>query len=304
MRRNPAIELYRIAAMLGIVVLHTIVQGGYLRGRGLDNVLLSCVTAFVFISGYFGIRFSVQKVVRLVALGCYCACVASLIGGVPMMLIDIIKYHWFLWAYLVLMCFSPILNCACDGDLKEVIARVAPVLLVVFGWSYLAMIPVLKEYCPTVQGFGALTPLTLIGIYLAARLSRRVLTSFRVGTWVFVAMGIGSLPLTWIGFGHYNSIASLALAGSVFCLVERISLPPRIGKSLALVVPSLFPIYLLHCNAVGYGYLKILNRFFIEDCHFWLYVSYLLTASTVFVACLLLDLPRRLVVSLVERRRK
>ena len=43
MNRNPAVELYRVGAMFGIVLLHTIVQGGYLRSRGLDNVLLSCV---------------------------------------------------------------------------------------------------------------------------------------------------------------------------------------------------------------------------------------------------------------------
>lgn len=309
MNRNPAVELYRVGAMFGIVLLHTIVQGGYLRSRGLDNVLLSCVTAFVFISGYFGIRFSVRKIIRLIALGCYCSFIAAVIGGGMCclrdgLLLDIIKYHWFLWAYLVLMCFAPILNLAFDGELKEVLPRVAPILVVVFGWSYLAMIPVLKRYFPTVQGFGPLTPLTLIGIYLAARLSRKVFASMHLGSRVFAGLVILALPITWIGFGHYNSVASLVLAGAMFYLVEKLPVSERIGDMLAVVVPSLFPIYLLHCNAVGYEYLKSLNRFFIEDCHIWLYASYVMTAAVVFTVCFMIDLPRRFVLYMIDKRRK
>lgn len=309
MNRNPAVELYRVGAMFGIVLLHTIVQGGYLRSRGLDNVLLSCVTAFVFISGYFGIRFSVRKIIRLIALGCYCSFIAAVIGGGMCcvwdgLFLDIIRYHWFLWAYLVLMCFAPMLNLAFEGELKEVLPRVVPVILIVFGWSYLTMIPGLKRYCPTVQGFGSLTPLTLIGIYLAARLSHKVLASVHLGSRVFAGLVILSLPIAWIGFGHYNSVASLVLAGASFYLVERLPVSERIGNLLILAVPSLFPIYLLHCNAVGYEYLKLLNRFFIEDCHIWLYASYVMTAIVVFTACFMIDLPRRFVLYMIDRSRK
>lgn len=309
MQRNPAVEFYRVGAMFGIVILHAIVQGGYLRSRGLDNVLLSCVTAFVFISGYFGIRFSVRKIMRLVALGCYCSFIAAVIGGGTCcvrdgLLLDIIRHHWFLWAYLVLMCFAPMLNLAFEGDLKEVCLRVAPALAVVFGWSYFAMIPVVKNYCPTVKGFGPLTPLTLIGIYLAARLGRKMLTMVYLRSCVFLWLAILSLPITWIGFGHYNSLASLVLAGALFCLVERLKVSDCVGKVLAFIVPSLFPIYLLHCNAVGYEYLNILNRFFIEDCHIWLYASYILTATVAFIACFMIDLPRRFVLFMIERSRR
>lgn len=309
MNRNPAVELYRVGAMFGIVLLHTIVQGGYLRSRGLDNVLLSCVTAFVFISGYFGIRFSVRKIIRLVALECYCSFIAAVIGGGMCCVrdglwLEIIRYHWFLWSYLVLMGFAPMLNLAFEGELKEVLPRVVPVILIVFGWSYLAMFPGLKKFCPTVQGFGPLTPLTLIGIYLAARLSRKVLASVHLGSRVFVGLVILSLPITWIGFGHYNSVASFVLAGAIFYLVEKLSVSERIGNILALAVPSLFPIYLLHCNGVGYEYLKSLNRFFIEDCHIWLYASYVMTAVVVFTTCFMIDLPRRFVLYMIDRSRK
>jgi hypothetical protein len=166
------------------------------------------------------------------------------------------------------------------------------------------MIPALKRYLPTVQGFGSLTPLTLIGIYLAARLSRKVLASVHLGSRVFAGLVILSLPITWIGLGHYNSVASLVLAGALFYLVERLPVSERIGNMLALVVPSLFPIYLLHCNAVGYECLKLLNRFFIEDCHIWLYVSYILTAAVTFIGCFMIDLPRRFVLYMIDRSRK
>ena len=202
------------------------------------------------------------------------------------------------------MGFAPMLNLAFEGELKDVLPRVVPVILIVFGWSYLAMFPGLKKFCPTVQGFGPLTPLTLIGIYLAARLSRKVLASVHLGSRVFVGLIILSLPTTWIGFGHYNSVASFVLAGAMFYLVEKLPVSERIGNILALAVPSLFPIYLLHCNGVGYEYLKSLNRFFIEDCHIWLYASYVMTAVVVFTTCFMIDLPRRFVLYMIDRSRK
>ena len=65
--RNSTIELSRIFLMLGICLLHCITQGGHVC-RGLDNLLLSCVTGFVFISGYFGLSFKISKIIRLITM--------------------------------------------------------------------------------------------------------------------------------------------------------------------------------------------------------------------------------------------
>ena len=78
--RDTSIECYRVVLMFGIVLLHTITQCGFCR-RGLDNMLSTCVDSFVFISGYYGIRFTFSKAVRLVSIGIFCAAVVSLCSG-------------------------------------------------------------------------------------------------------------------------------------------------------------------------------------------------------------------------------
>ncbi len=82
-QRETNIEVYRVALMFGICLLHTIGFGGYSM-PWMQNVLLSCVVGLVFISGWFGVKFSWWKLVRLYGIGFYCAMVfgtLSAIGG-------------------------------------------------------------------------------------------------------------------------------------------------------------------------------------------------------------------------------
>ena len=72
-QRNMSLELMRLCMVFGIVLLHVITQSGYLEVGGpftrkFINLLYPCVAGFVFLSGYFGIRFSWGKVMRLVGL--------------------------------------------------------------------------------------------------------------------------------------------------------------------------------------------------------------------------------------------
>lgn len=64
--RNPSIELLRCILMFGICLLHTIGKGPwYIEYTSLSLWLMTCVSGFVFISGYYGIQFSISKAFRL-----------------------------------------------------------------------------------------------------------------------------------------------------------------------------------------------------------------------------------------------
>lgn len=66
MKRNPAIDLFRLLLMMGIVVLHLISMAQYwAQMRHVAYLLLPCVDGFVLITGYFGLRFSIRKIVML-----------------------------------------------------------------------------------------------------------------------------------------------------------------------------------------------------------------------------------------------
>lgn len=71
-KRNASIEFYRCLLMFGICFLHSVTVGGY-SNRYVVNCFMPCVTAFVFITGYFGADFSVQRILRLYGIGAYAA---------------------------------------------------------------------------------------------------------------------------------------------------------------------------------------------------------------------------------------
>ncbi len=66
MKRNPAIDLFRLLLMLGIVALHLVSMTQYwAQTRHIAYLLLSCVDGFILITGYFGLRFSIRKIAKL-----------------------------------------------------------------------------------------------------------------------------------------------------------------------------------------------------------------------------------------------
>lgn len=78
-QREANIEVYRVALMFGICLLHTIGFGGY-AAPWMQNILSSCVVGFVFISGWFGVKFSCRKLVKLYGIGLYCAMVFGILS--------------------------------------------------------------------------------------------------------------------------------------------------------------------------------------------------------------------------------
>lgn len=155
--RNMAIELMRCVMMFEIVFLHIMTQNGWfeqggLFARHLLNVLLTGVEGFVFISGYYGIRFSVAKVARLLGLFVfYTVLFAAPSWNWRYVFSHKLTHNWFLFAYLVLMAFASAFNAALEGRSKRQILAIAlPIIVAVYGWSYLSVIPVVKGHVPVV----------------------------------------------------------------------------------------------------------------------------------------------------------
>lgn len=75
-KRDYGIEFLRLLLMVGIGAIHTAAFMGGNWGY-LGKTLGPCVVAFVFISGYYGVKFSAKKLVRLCGMGVWCAIVAA-----------------------------------------------------------------------------------------------------------------------------------------------------------------------------------------------------------------------------------
>lgn len=118
-KRDTSIELYRVMLMFGICLLHAIGQS--LEPKAwMCNILSSCVVGFVFISGWFGIKFSWMKLAKLYGIGIYCALVYGVVAswGESNLLIAAPKLawfklthdFWFLHAYALMMCLTAVVN--------------------------------------------------------------------------------------------------------------------------------------------------------------------------------------------------
>ena len=302
MKRNSSIELYRCLLMFGIVLLHC-AGCGEARAPWLGNMLKFCVTGFVFISGYYGIKFSWSKIGKMYALGAYCAILGAVVqacfGGENHGLVYEswlnMRRLWFLHAYAVLMAFAPILNLAFERKGRELALLLFPVVALVFGWSYCYEIGHLRPYVLPTVGLGSHTPLTLIGIYVAARWIHVSGVEERISSICFTFI-VALLPIAAVGLAPYNSIFALILAMLTFLIFKR---HVKCGEWASRIAPSMLSVYFLHSTGAG---LAVIHNY-VRSSGGWggqKYLEISLCAVALFVVCIAIDLIRRSILMIVS----
>ncbi len=322
--RNSAIELYRILLMLGIVILHVAyVSKGAGPFHWLNTGMAWCVDGFVFITGYFGCRFSLQKIVRLYGTAIWCGLVIVLLwfliakygclSGEVMeeigiaesagwTLFDFLKAvinhingSWFLHAYVLMMCMVPLVNLVIDKCTAGEFAILStPFLIAVFGWGLATELPILHCYVPKNPGLGSMTGLTLLGCYIWGRLYRLYedKVNLRFLSFLFilaVLLLIDTLGYGW--FGRYSSPFAVATATVVFNLFKRIAISSGLSKCILYLSPSMFAIYILHGYAPCLKLMRLCSGNLQRDIP--LEICMIMVAALMFLVCLFLDLTRR-----------
>lgn len=130
--RNSSIEVLRMLAILGIVIMHT--NGTVMEQCSgwkqvwiqIENGFFNAgVSIFVLISGYFGIKCSVRKLIELETTVIFYAVISAIIGyyfygeGVFNIIKSFIPIstnrYWFISYYILLMIFSTYINKAADS---------------------------------------------------------------------------------------------------------------------------------------------------------------------------------------------
>ena len=274
--------------------MHIITQNGWFEQGGpftrrFINVLSPCVEGFVFISGYYGIRFSVGKVGKLLALfAFYTLFLVAPSFDWHYAAGKQLTHNWFLFSYLILMAFAPVFNAAFEGkSKKQILCLALPIIVAVYGWSYLCVVPGIKEYMPSVTGFAPLSFFTMFGIYMAARVFRLLELERLLNLKVLIILGGGAVVLVIAGFHHHNSPASIVWTACVFTVFSRLQLPSVVSKVVAWIAPTTFGIFLLHSTLTGGWLRKTVIDF--TATHLGVYVGYLITTIIVFLACCLID---------------
>lgn len=279
--------------MFGIVVQHVVGQSAYIR-HGADFLTNWCVCGFVFVSGYFGIKFKPSKFISLIALGCFCAIVSNMAYGTPpFVALKAVRYYWYLWAYLFLMLFAPMINAAFDNnDKKTIIAMVLPIVFLIYGWSFVAGVPGIRDWMPVCKYLGGCNGVSLVGLYVFTLTYKK----FELRRYCTARNGMIALPicvvLMLVGLWSFVWIPSFIVTCIVFEYVKKLNLPIWLGKVSIFLAPSMFSVYLLHiCNCTHLMW--SFEVYCVDTLKMPLYVMFAVTAIVTFVVSLAVDLLRR-----------
>lgn len=266
-QRNSTIELLRIVAMVDIVVFHFmgrafnlyIVVNEQLQQPGLLGELVTFhlgslgVPCFMFISGYFGIRWRRDRFVDMVGQAVFYTAVSIIgmrlfYGEFNYKWICFMNEWWFLEAYAIVYLLSPGLN-----HIVETFSRRRLLLTTVFLWLVL--------FGSTVHQDAFAGATCLMAIYLTARCMRLYLPE-RIkekSLWLFLAFltvqlsltaasyAIGHLGLKPFIMGYSNPFNTLCV-GFLVIAAERVHFTSRLVNWLAA---STLSVYLLSESDFG-----------------------------------------------------
>ena len=279
--------------MFGIVVQHVVGQSAYIR-HGADFLTNWCVCGFVFVSGYFGIKFKPSKFISLIALGCFCAITSNMAYGVsPFEALKAVRYYWYLWAYLFLMLFAPMINSAFENnDRKTIVAMVLPILFLIYGWSFANGVPVIREWMPICKYLGGLNGVSLVGLYVFTLAYKELgLSRFCTRRSCLIALPI-CIVLMLVGLWSFAWIPSFVVTCFAFEGIKRVRFPTWLSKVAIFTAPSMFSVYLLHiCNCTHLMW--SFEVYCVENLKMPLCIMFIATAIVTFVVCLAVDLVRR-----------
>lgn len=297
--RKSNFELLRIICMLMIVALHIVKSHveyiGYsdLISWVVRSFCICAVDVFVLISGYFGIRFKIDRLVSidlqtvfysvstlllLVVLGYHELGIFDIHAFIPVLS----KRYWFVTCYLVLYVLSPFLNRFFESSKEEDIRNVLIVGFVLFYiWpSFNALI--FADQLVSDNGYGLINFLYL---YLLGRYIGKYgfLTKYSRLSFLFIyllsctLLALLQLSISiFAGFEYkslfaYNTIFVFTSALSLFLFVERLSFSSGIINRLAV---NCLAVYLLHQGPNVWEAVSDIFRF--GQLSGWLYILLLL----------------------------
>ncbi|MBO4463409.1 MAG: acyltransferase [Prevotella sp.] len=323
-RRDANMDLMRITAMCLVMVYHVNYWGiaqkyapittynelqifGYTL---MKCVAMVCVNMFVLISGWYGIRPNIKKLLSLFFQVWFFSILGYLVfvfsyEDIHFSIAKFVHYiffsdYWFVPAYLLLYILSPILNSFVENSTKRnlmVVIICFYLFQFVYGWFDRS--PYFDHGC---------SPLVFLGLYLIARFLRihnelyDKISISKVAVGYLLVLFITVLLCTLMAIKgnvkwaellmQYSSPFTVCL--SVLLLIFFSKLKLNSYKTIALLGTSSFAVYLFHDST--YFYEKI---FYPIGC--WIYVNnsticslllLFLFLSVIYLISFLLDLMR------------
>lgn len=329
--RDSNIELLRIVLMLMIIGYHLIVHGAQMGGpigdHEIDNessvayvflksFLVIAVNCFVFISGFYRIRFKVKTLLSLFFQAIFYALAINLAADMLSLEYISLKAYikaafsvfagtwWFLTAYMGLYLLSPLLNNAIDTFTKH------QFLFILVSITFINSVSgFVFSAGPIVGTNGGYSLISFIHIYLIAQyFSRYVnldkLTKYSPAVYVFSSLTVFLLAffsitqLSQTGvvkiYAYNNPLVMLA-AISFFFFFKNLRFRSGFINSIS---PYVLGVYLFHDHQITRKYL-IENLFHMSqnDSAYLHFFSLLLITLLVFFTGIIIDKVRDIILT-------
>lgn len=311
-KRNSSIELLRIIAMIDIVMFHYLSRNFNLyaveNSRIAEDVNLwkemifqyigyLGVPCFMFISGYYGIKFKWGRFGGIVEQ-CFFYGIVSFVGlwlingnRPPFYELLAINNYWFMVSYLMVMLISPALNSIIGSlDSKQLLLVILSLYAVDFGG-------VISSH--SVGGGFA----TLMMIYLVARWMRLYLPELlkKHSVWCFLILLLIQVSLVsacylfqHIGIkviiGSYDNIVNILIVGFLVITIEKYHFHNKFINYVAL---SNLSVYLL--SESGWGQIFFNDLYIAWGGNEFQVLPYLLSSVIVFAVIIVIDKIRILI---------
>ena len=303
--RNANLDVLRCVAMFAIVLCHVyqhdkaIVPQTSSRDFLFLNLIRWHVDAFLCLSGWFGMKFSLKKFGKIWGLMAFYSVVSIIVGRLIMGAATPIKIDggWFGNAYLCLLLIVPFLNAGIEG----LVARGAKVAWL--AWRGFAAMITINWISPTAYfGISAWdihshTLVNMVYVYFTARLFKltgimECVRGWHV--WVAVVVFVGGCLALGNWRTDYIAPYTIAMAIAMLVLFEKfIKVPAWLGRLCVWMAPSMFGVYLLH-GPTSFGKLfHCVPLQFLVERGFSPELAIVIAAVACFAICLTLDLLRR-----------
>ena len=252
MQRKSGIELLRLFAVVGIVILHlcgsiqTTLSGFNMYVNIFLKGLCSLgVTCFILISGYFGLKVNCKKLIKMELMLLFWGIVSyflSIADGAQFSKKEFVllffpvlsRKYWFITCYFVLIMISPFLNILIEKIDRKTFFKMILILLVIFD-----VFCIIPEFWVTADGGKGIVQFVII--YFIGRYIRLYKDEGTVARSV-LKMGVVMMAITFLGNvgltllrGHGitwlaadNSITVIMTAICIFILFKSMTFSNRL----------------------------------------------------------------------------
>lgn len=279
--RQSGIELLRIICMFLVLLVHALYYSlgrpmaseymentvGMILRTELEAMCLVCVNVFVMISGWFGITFKLRGLSKFIYqwlfIAFFVVVLLSVCGkfyklGEYKLLLGSYRGYWFVYAYILLYVFSPVLNAFVTNANRrefEMILGAYWAFMFLFGWI---------QPLDYIQ-YG-LSPILFFGLYLSARYLHIYRPKWTLKSWKhdlimylsvttvsavlmeMIACFSSSIRLVEKSYGMFMSYVNpLTIVASLYLLLTFTKVN-FYNKVVNKVAASAFAVYLVQCN--------------------------------------------------------